>query len=179
MGIWIHEMADEVRREVSASLRDRRMLRLALEDRLSGVQDGVTPDCALVLFEACVRPTMDVPPDEAETLLHAEVARQVFPGFKLRSGQAAMVVPGPVDAERIRRMLAGMHRRLQRAAQDRLVLAFGIARALEVRRGTASWLALADLRLQAREDKLQLTGIDSGLTAVERRRRPRARPSAS
>ncbi|MBN8504671.1 MAG: hypothetical protein J0L58_09330 [Burkholderiales bacterium] len=156
MGIWIDEMEASAKRHTGASLRDRRMLRLAMEDRHASAHEAAGADCVLLMLEACVRPSQVLAPDVAEDMLHSEVARQAYPGFRLRGGQAALLMPGPPGPDEVKRLLMGMHRRLTKLAPNGVVLAFGAARALEARRGAASWLALADLRLQTREATLQL-----------------------
>lgn len=182
MGIWIDEMEASAKRHTRASLRDRRMLRLALEDRHASAHEGAGPDCVLLMLEACVRPKQVLEPETAEALLHAEVARQAYPGFRLRGGQAALLMPGPPEPDDVKRLLMGMHRRLTKVGQSSVVLAFGAARALEARRGASSWLALADLRLQTREATLQVQRAvppAAGLPTERRRVAAAARRSAA
>lgn len=182
MGIWIDEMEANAKRHAGASLRDRRMLRLALEDRHASAHDGAGGDCVLLMLEACVRPNQVLAPETAEELLHNEVARQAYPGFRLRGGQAALLMPGPPESDEVKRLLMGMHRRMTRLGPNGVLLVFGAARALEARRGAASWLALADLRLQTREATLNVqraVPAPQGLPSERRRRYASARDKAA
>ena len=174
MGIWLNELEDAVRRESRAALRDRRMLRNTLQERCAAAHEGSRADSLLVVLQACPRPGTEITPAEAEALLHAEVARQAHPGFLLRGGQAALLLPGSMDAAALKRLLQAMQRRLLKTAQERVVLAFGAARALESRRGAADWLALADLRLRSREERLQLARPALRAGVIERRRLTRS-----
>jgi hypothetical protein len=177
MGIWLNELEDAVRREARAALRDRRMLRTTLQECSAAAHEGSRGDTLLLLLQACPRPGVQIPEAEAESLLHAEVARQAQPGYMLRGGQAALLLPGALDAAALKRLLQAMQRRLLKTSQDRLMLGFGAARALEARRGgAASWLALADLRLRSREERLHRSRPASPGVATERRRPSRALP---
>lgn len=175
MGIWLNELEDAVLREARAALRDRRVLRTTLQECSAAAHEGSRADTLLLLLQACPRPEAQISDAEAESLLHAEVARQAHPGFVLRGGQAALLLPGALDTASLKRLLQAMQRRLMKTSQDRLALGFGAARALEARRGgAASWLALADLRLRKREERLQRTRPALRAVTTERRRVSRA-----
>ena len=109
MGIWLNELEDAVRRESRAALRDRRMLRNTLQERCAAAHEGSRADSLLVVLQACPRPGTEITPAEAEALLHAEVARQAHPGFLLRGGQAALLLPGSMDAAALKRLDPGKY----------------------------------------------------------------------
>lgn len=171
MGIWLDELEREVRSEVRMALRDRRALRLNLAAVHNAVQEGQAEDSALLLLDALPRPGSAAPPAEAQALLHTELARLPHEAFALRRGQSALLLQGPVDADKVKRMLVRINRRLQLTGRGQHLLVFGAARAAEARRNAQDWLALADLRLQMRLAQLGLPS--AGTHQPERRRAAR------
>lgn len=148
MGIWLDQLEQEVRAEAGAVLHDRRALRLALANQHAVVHEDGAPDAALLIVDALPRPGSAA--EDGQQLLRAELAQLPYEGFALRQGQLAMLLPGPVDPQRVKRLLTRLNRRLQLGSRGRHLLVFGAARAAEARRNAADWLALADLRLQLR-----------------------------
>ncbi len=171
MGIWLDELEREVRSEVQQVLRDRRALRLNLAAVHNAVQEGQAEDSALLLLDALPRPGSPAAADESQTLLHRELARLPHEAFALRRGQSALLLQGPVDADKVKRMLVRINRRLQLTGRGQHLLVFGAARAAEARRNAQDWLALADLRLQMRLAQLGLPS--AGTHQPERRRATR------
>lgn len=171
MGIWLDELEREVRGEVQQVLRDRRALRLNLAALHNAVQEGQAEDSALLLLDALPRPGSPAAHGDSQALLQAEVARLPHEAFALRRGQSALLLKGPVDAGKVKRMLVRLNRRLQLTGRGQHLLVFGAARAAEARRNAQDWLALADLRLQMRLAQLGLP--PSGAHQPERRRTAR------
>lgn len=160
MGIWLDELEQAVRAEARLALRDRRSLRLALADRHVVVHEAGGADSVLLLVDAMPRPAVKAKTEgdaaEAQMLLRSELVHQPYAAFELRHGQSGLLLPGPVDADQVKRLLTRLNRRLQVAGQGRHLLVFGAARASEARRSPSTWLALADLRLQMRLSHLGL-----------------------
>ena len=152
MGIWLDELEQAVQAEARRTLRDRRALRMALADRHVVVHEAGGADAALLLVDALPRPSVKAEAAEAQMLLRSELVQQPYEAIELRNGQSGLLLPGPVDAEQVKRLLTRLNRRLQVAGQGRHLLVFGAARASEARRSPSSWLALADLRLQMRPE---------------------------
>ncbi len=168
MGIWLDELEREVRAEALQALRGRSELRQALSQHHGAARDGDGQDSTLLLLDALPRPGVVASPQEAQELLRTGLAQDSREVFALRRGQAGLLLPGPVQADAVKRLLRQINRRLQQASGGRHRLVFGAARATEARLGAAAWLALADLRLQMRLGQLGLPAEPRA--AIERRR---------
>lgn len=151
MAIWLDQLEQESATALRQPLRDRRLLRHTLEQRQEATDD------VLLVLHALARPGQLMGPaqdQEAQRLLRETLARMPHELHALRGGQLCVLLPGPVTNDQVKRFLVRLDRQLQPAWDRAYELVFGAARASEAREGKASWLGLADMRLQNRADQL-------------------------
>jgi hypothetical protein len=169
MGIWLDELEREsvAKIEKRAAL-NRRALSWALEERHQAVHEGRSEDCVLLVLHL----QDAAPPPALADLLCAELQRGANPVYALRDGQCAILLTGPFGHDPVRATVARVQRRLSLRSKQPVRLLFGAARALEARRQFSDWLALADVRLLARKERLGLRPVlaPDSTASTERRR---------
>lgn len=167
MGIWIDELEAEGRAAALGRLRRRPELRDALARHHLAVQDGRESDAVLLLLDTRRRDGSPETDPAHKALLQVELLQLRDEVYELRNGQAGIVLGGNPNVERLKQALRKLRRLVGQASDHRLQLVVGAARAREARRNHNDWLALADLRLQAR---LQGTRLPLSAARAERRR---------
>lgn len=172
MGIWLDELAQEVRNEARLALQDRRALREALDTQHLRLHEAGGTDSLLMVVDAMPRITADAAHQaEGQDILRTALARQPLEAFALRKGQASILMKGSDMDAAARRVLVRLDRQLKISGQGQYMMVVGAARASETKLGAAAWLALADLRLQMR---LAHLGMASGVNDATGLRRPLA-----
>jgi len=172
MGIWLDELEREsiekIEKIEKREALNRRALRWALEERHQAVHEGRSEDCVLLVLHAQTSADACHAPD----LLRAELQRGPNPVYALRDGQFGVLLCGPFGHDPVRETVARLQRRLALRTKQPVRVLFGAARALEARRQFSDWLALADVRLLARKERLGLRPVvgAANLVNAERRR---------
>ncbi len=158
MGIWLDELEREslerVEKTPKRAALNLRALSWALEARHQAVHEGRSEDCLLLVLHAQVPPAASTVDQSAADLLRAELQRGDDPVFLLRDGQCGILLCGPFGHDPVRETVSRLQRRLALRSKQPVRVLFGAARALEARRQFADWLALADVRLLARKERM-------------------------
>lgn len=177
MGIWLDQLERESlesRALTQQQLRDRHNLRSALEEAHDALTLGTGEDTVLLLLDAHFKPEAAgsaLPLAEGQDLMYTELERMGMPVYALRDGQACVVLRGATN-DTVKALLARLGRRVAANSQGRFGVVFGAARASEARRSCSDWLALADLRFQARQARL---GLDEAVASTLLARRAERR----
>lgn len=181
MGIWLDQLERESlesRALTQQQLRDRQNLRSALEEAHDALTLGDGGDAVLLLLDAHFKPEAAgtaVPLMEGQDLMYTELVRMGLPVYALRDGQACVVLRGATN-DAVKSLLARLGRRVSSNSHGRFGVVFGAARAHEAPRSCSDWLALADLRFQARQTRLGVgDAVASTLLARRAERRQTGR----
>ncbi len=169
MAIWLNEFDDAASQEKPApQAAGRQQLQQTLERLHAARQQSQGPDCALVMIDVKARSEMGGTDEEAQHLLRQALQRSGRSSFALRNGQLGLLMSVRGSLVELQVLITSLKQALQQAAADRYQLLFGAAMASETKLGASGWLALADLRMQARQGRL---GLQRGKPRSEQERR--------